>query len=87
MPARLRKAALPYLLLLPGLGWLLLFFAIPLAIMLVESLKTGTIDTGFELTWEFSNYTNALSDAFIFPQLKPEDDTELTEAFQRVIGA
>src|SRR5215218_7900597 len=31
MPARLRKAALPYLLLLPGLGWLLLFFAIPLA--------------------------------------------------------
>ncbi|HEV7847611.1 MAG TPA: ABC transporter permease [Thermoleophilaceae bacterium] len=62
MPARLRKAALPYLLLLPGLGWLLLFFAIPLLYMAVESLKTGTIDTGFRLTWEFSNYTNALSD-------------------------
>ena len=30
MPVRLRKAALPYLLLLPGLGWLLLFFAVPL---------------------------------------------------------
>jgi len=30
MPVRLRKAALPYLLLLPGLGWLVLFFAIPL---------------------------------------------------------
>src|ERR671916_1478969 len=62
MPGRLRKAALPYLLLLPGLGWLLLFFAIPLVIMALESLKTGTIDTGFQLTWEFSNYSDALSD-------------------------
>jgi spermidine/putrescine transport system permease protein len=62
MPVRLRKAALPYLLLIPGLGWLLLFFAIPLVYMALESLKTGTIDTGFQLTWEFSNYTNALSD-------------------------
>ena len=60
MPVRLRKAALPYLLLLPGLGWLLLFFLIPLVYMALESLKTGTIDTGFQLTWEFSNYTNAL---------------------------
>jgi spermidine/putrescine transport system permease protein len=60
MPARLRKAALPYLLLLPGLGWLVLFFAVPLVIMFLESLKTGTIDTGFQLTWEFSNYTDAL---------------------------
>jgi spermidine/putrescine transport system permease protein len=62
MPARLRKAALPYLLLVPGLGWLVLFFAVPLVIMFLESLKTGTIDTGFQLTWEFSNYTDALSD-------------------------
>ena len=62
MTARLRKAGLPYLLLLPGLGWLVVFFAAPLFIMLLESLKTGTIDTGFQLTWEFSNYTNALSD-------------------------
>jgi spermidine/putrescine transport system permease protein len=62
VPARLRKAALPYLLLLPGLGWLVLFFAIPLVIMFLESLKTGTIDTGFQLTWEFSNYSDALSD-------------------------
>jgi spermidine/putrescine transport system permease protein len=59
---RLRKASLPYLLLLPGLGWLLLFFALPLVYMALESLKTGTIDTGFRLTWEFSNYSNALKD-------------------------
>jgi spermidine/putrescine transport system permease protein len=62
MQARLRRASLPYLLLIPGLGWLLLFFALPLVYMALESLKTGTIDTGFQLTWEFSNYTNALSD-------------------------
>jgi spermidine/putrescine transport system permease protein len=60
MVARLRKAGLPYLLLLPGLGWLVLFFLVPLVIMFLESLKTGTIDTGFQLTWEFSNYTDAL---------------------------
>jgi spermidine/putrescine transport system permease protein len=62
MSGRLRKTSLPYLLLLPGLGWLLLFFALPLVYMFFESLKTGTIDTGFQLTWEFSNYSNALKD-------------------------
>ena len=64
MPVRLRKSAWPYLLLLPGLGWLLLFFAIPLVYMLLESLKSGSPFTGsgFTLTWEFSNYTDALKD-------------------------
>jgi spermidine/putrescine transport system permease protein len=62
VPARLKKAGLPYLLLLPGLGWLAIFFLVPLFIMVLESLKSGTIDTGFTLTWEFSNYTEALSD-------------------------
>jgi spermidine/putrescine transport system permease protein len=62
MPARLKKAGLPYLLLLPGLGWLAVFFVVPLVIMALESLKSGTIDTGFTLTWEFSNYSDALSD-------------------------
>jgi spermidine/putrescine transport system permease protein len=62
MPARFKKAGLPYLLLLPGLGWLAVFFVVPLIIMALESLKSGTIDTGFTLTWEFSNYSEALSD-------------------------
>jgi spermidine/putrescine transport system permease protein len=60
--ARLRKAGLPYLLLLPGLGWLLLFFAIPLCYMAFESLKAGTFDTGFTFNWQFSNYTDALKE-------------------------
>jgi spermidine/putrescine transport system permease protein len=63
MPARLRKTSLPYLLLLPGLGWLFLFFALPLIYMLLESLKSGSpFVGGFHLTWEFSNYTDALKD-------------------------
>jgi spermidine/putrescine transport system permease protein len=63
MPARLRKGGLPYLLLLPGLGWLLLFFAVPLVYMALESLKSGSpFGGGFQLTWEFSNYTDALKD-------------------------
>jgi spermidine/putrescine transport system permease protein len=62
VPAALKKAGLPYLLLLPGLGWLLIFFAIPLAYMLFESLKSGTLETGFIFNWEFSNYSNAISD-------------------------
>jgi spermidine/putrescine transport system permease protein len=61
MAARLRRAGLPYLLLLPGLGWLLLFFAVPLGYMAAESLKTGTLDTGYTFSLQFSNYTHALS--------------------------
>jgi spermidine/putrescine transport system permease protein len=60
--ARLRKAGLPYLLLVPGLGWLAVFFLIPLGYMAFESLKEGTLDTGFIFSWQFSNYTDAISD-------------------------
>jgi spermidine/putrescine transport system permease protein len=60
--ARLRKAGLPYLLLLPGLGWLAIFFLLPLGWMAFESLKAGTLEQGYVFEWEFSNYTNALAD-------------------------
>jgi len=59
--AGLKKAGLPYLLLVPGLGWLALFFALPLGYMLFESLKSGTPDTGFIFDWNFANYSDALS--------------------------
>jgi spermidine/putrescine transport system permease protein len=57
-----RRKLLPYLLLGPGLLWLLVFFVIPLYYMAEISLQSGSLDTGYSLTWEFSNYTNALSD-------------------------
>jgi spermidine/putrescine transport system permease protein len=62
MSARLRKGGLPYLLLLPGLGWLAIFFALPLCFMAFESLKDGTLETGYTFSWQFSNYTEAISD-------------------------
>jgi spermidine/putrescine transport system permease protein len=51
----------PYLLLLPGMAWLLIFFVTPLFTLASTSLQEGTIGTGFELTWRWQNYTEALS--------------------------
>jgi spermidine/putrescine transport system permease protein len=55
-----RRGLLPYLLLLPGLLWLLLFFAVPLYYMARQSLEEGTIFTGYEFAWNFQTYTDAL---------------------------
>ena len=51
----------PYLLLAPGLAWLGLFFLLPLAYLAYQSLQSG-IYPSFEFTWEFSNFSDALSD-------------------------
>jgi spermidine/putrescine transport system permease protein len=56
-----RRGLLPFLLLAPGLAWLLLFFAVPLYYMARQSLEEGTIFTGFEFAWNFQTYTDALS--------------------------
>ncbi len=51
----------PYLLLAPGLLWLGLFFVIPLFFLAYQSLQSGVFPN-FEFTWEFSNFSDALSD-------------------------
>ena len=56
-----RRGLLPYLLLAPGLAWLLLFFAVPLYYMVRISLEQGTIFEGYHFSWHFKNYTDALS--------------------------
>ena len=58
---RTRKHLLPYALLAPGLLWLVIFFAVPLYYMAEISLKEGSIDTGYRLTWHFETYTDAIS--------------------------
>ena len=40
----------------------MLFFALPLYYMAPSRSRPARIDTGFQFTWEFSNYTNALKD-------------------------
>jgi spermidine/putrescine transport system permease protein len=58
---RARRSLLPYALLAPGLLWLLVFFAIPLYYMAEISLKEGSIDTGYQFTWHFDTYAEAIS--------------------------
>ncbi len=55
-----RQGLLPYLLLAPGLLWLVFFFLVPLYYMGRTSLETGTIFTGYEFTWHFQTYTDAI---------------------------
>jgi spermidine/putrescine transport system permease protein len=57
---RLRRW-LPYLLLAPGLIWLLVFFFVPMLMLFQTSLQEGSLQQGYVLTWRFANYTEALS--------------------------
>jgi spermidine/putrescine transport system permease protein len=41
--------------------WLLLFFVVPMFFMGVISLETGSLRTGFQFTWQFSNFADSLS--------------------------
>ena len=55
-----RSGLAPFLLLLPGGAWLILFFAVPMAIMLVLSLEQGSFDRGYSLTWNFGIYPQVI---------------------------
>jgi spermidine/putrescine transport system permease protein len=55
------KGATPYLFLVPGLLWLLIFFVLPTIQMFTYSISTGTITTGFKLTFTGDNYAQAFS--------------------------
>ena len=50
----------PYLLLLPGLLWLVVFFVVPTLSLASQSLQTGDVDTGYVLTWHVQNYADAV---------------------------
>src|SRR3954469_1545748 len=53
------KGILPLALLLPGLAWLVIFFALPLYYQGKISLETGSIFTGYHFSWHFKTYTDA----------------------------
>jgi len=63
-----RKGVLPYLLLAPGLAWLVIFFLIPLYYMARISLETGSVFSGYSFSWHFATYGDALST--YWPQLE-----------------
>ncbi|HEX4788237.1 MAG TPA: ABC transporter permease [Actinospica sp.] len=51
----------PYLLLAPGVLWLVVFFLIPIFTAVSASVQTGSLDMGFDVTWDWSNYTTTFS--------------------------
>jgi len=51
-----RRATLPYLLLAPGIIWLVAFFIVPMWSIVSTSVETGSTDTGFELSWRWANF-------------------------------
>ena len=50
----------PYLLLLPGIAWLAVFFLVPLGFLAYQSLQSGTFDVGYAFDWAWGNYWDAL---------------------------
>ncbi|KPI03278.1 MULTISPECIES: ABC transporter permease [Streptomyces] len=61
-PPRKRGRLVPYWLLLPGILWLLIFFALPMVYQASTSVQTGSLEQGFKVTWHFQTYWNALAD-------------------------
>ncbi len=51
----------PWLLLLPGIAWLAIFFVVPLGYLAYQSLQSG-LYPNYEFTWAFENYSEALSE-------------------------
>jgi spermidine/putrescine transport system permease protein len=60
MSTAVRRRLIPYLLMGPGLIWLVLFFVVPLYFMGQLSLESGTLETGYTFSWEWSNFTDSL---------------------------
>src|ERR1700755_2697389 len=56
-----RRKLLPWLFLGPGLLWLLIFFLYPLLKQARVSLMSGNPEQGYNLTWAFHTYWDAIS--------------------------
>jgi spermidine/putrescine transport system permease protein len=57
---RVKRALTPYILILPGGLWLLLFFVLPMCIMLSMSLMEGDVVSGFAFTFHWQNYADGI---------------------------
>jgi spermidine/putrescine transport system permease protein len=55
-----RRRLTPYLLLLAGVAWLLVFFVAPMVYQASTSVQTGSLDKGFKVTWHVATYWDAL---------------------------
>jgi spermidine/putrescine transport system permease protein len=58
---RARRRLFPYLLLGPGLIWLLVFYLVPSLTQAWVSLWSGSLEEGYTPSWAFHTYPDALS--------------------------
>ena len=52
---------MPYLLLAPGLLWLVVFYLVPSIAQWYVSLESGTLEEGYTFTWAWNTYSDALA--------------------------
>ena len=59
-----KRRGLGWLLLVPGMLWLAVFFLFPTVQLFFTSLydPTGSYEAGYSMTWHFANYVDALRD-------------------------
>ncbi|OAR22419.1 ABC transporter permease [Streptomyces sp. ERV7] len=62
--ASVRKRLVPYWLLVPGLLWLIVFFALPMVYQASTSVQTGSLEKGYEVTWHFQTYWDAFKEYY-----------------------
>jgi spermidine/putrescine transport system permease protein len=58
---RARRMLVPYWLLLPGIAFLLLFYLLPTIQMFFTSLQTGSLESGYQLTWHWQTYADVIT--------------------------
>jgi spermidine/putrescine transport system permease protein len=58
---RVRRLA-PYLFLVPGGLWLIVFFVVPMIVMASVSLQEGSLSKGYTMTWNFGIYPQVIAD-------------------------
>ncbi|MEU1078286.1 MULTISPECIES: ABC transporter permease [unclassified Streptomyces] len=62
--ASARRRLVPYWLLLPGILWLIVFFALPMVYQASTSVQTGSLEKGFQVTWHFQTYWDAFEEYY-----------------------
>ena len=61
MTLRRRRGLWPWLLLAPGLAWLLVFYAIPALNQFYVSLQEGSLERGYAFNWHWDIYRDVFS--------------------------
>ncbi len=56
-----RRWLVPYLLLVPGLAWLAVFFVVPMYYLGYTSLQEGDVASGYAFAWAWDNYGDAFT--------------------------